>query len=264
MKEEAEEKRGIGRRIGRERERRSATERGSESGKRRGSEKPQPPVTSPLILSLRQHIPPMSRHPLTDPWRAPVQPTPPTHGAGKAQPPKRWEGWHTLAFSSNIMTRKVLSSHKIKLNLLCRLDGRSPSPPLLSPLHQPQNPPCLLHRLTKTVQHPKRSKPAHPRWRRHLTLWTSKLTPLCIFSVRLQIWWSDSVYILCIVCVCVCVLVWQGAVRGVFWRALCRAAGVSAWGGFAFAHPAESGHFTPCHSGQLPPQEEELDRSGSY
>lgn len=64
------------------------------------------------------------------------------------------------------------------LNFLCRLGGRSPSPPLLSLLHQPQSPPCHLHRLTKNVPHPKRSKPAHHLWRRPLTLLTSELMPL--------------------------------------------------------------------------------------
>lgn len=90
-------------------------------------------------------------------------------------------------------------------------------------------------------------------------------------------WVKTFVYLLCkaveimdgqcvytVYFVCVCMLVWQGAVWGVFWGALCRAARVSAWGGFAFTHLAESGHFTPRHSGQLSAQEEELYRFHSH
>lgn len=85
-----------------------------------------------------------------------------------------------------IMRRRLLSNHSIcvmlhndrlKLNFLHRLDGRSPSPLLPSPLHQPQNPTCRLPRLIKMAPHPKRSKPAHPPSRRLLTLWTSELSP---------------------------------------------------------------------------------------
>lgn len=66
------------------------------------------------------------------------------------------------------------------LQTLCRLHGRSrsPSPPLLSPLHQPQSPLYHLHRLTKTLWRPKRLKLVPHHWRRPSTLWTSESTPL--------------------------------------------------------------------------------------
>lgn len=143
------------------------------------------------------------------------------------------------------------------LNCLYRLDGRNPSPPLLCHLQPPQSSLCHLHRRIKKVLRPKRSKPAHHRWRKPSTLLISKLAPLLAFEVIQQEPVMDGVFTLYI---CVA-LVWQGAVRGVLWGTLCWAARVSAWGGSAFAYPTESGHFTSCYFGQLSPKEEELDRS---
>lgn len=89
-------------------------------------------------------------------------------------------GFYFKHYQNKVLSRSasVFLNKMPVLNFLCRLGGRSPSPPLLSLLHQPQSPPCHLHRLTKNVPHPKRSKPAHHLWRRPLTLLTSELMPL--------------------------------------------------------------------------------------
>lgn len=88
-----------------------------------------------------------------------------------------------------------------------RLGGRSPYPPLLYLQHQPQSPPCLPHRLTKTVLLPKRSNLALRHLRRRLTLLTSELTlyeSSCTVGRIDDGWCIYTVY-----CVCVC---WCGRV----------------------------------------------------
>lgn len=93
MKEGAEEKREKGRRRRRGNEK--GKERESVKRRERGREKLLPPVIFPSTLrlqagqDLQQSTLLRNLHPLTDLWRAPVQPTPLTHGAGKAQAPKR-------------------------------------------------------------------------------------------------------------------------------------------------------------------------------
>lgn len=80
-------------------------------------------------------------------------------------------------------------------------------------------------------------------------------------SVNLCVWIIDGRCIYTVYSVFVCVLDWKGVVRGVLWGTICRAARVSARGGFAVTDSAEPGHLTSCHSGELSPQEEELNRS---